>query len=272
MKSLIGLCLLSIAFQTNFSMAKEFEWSGYKWRTRPTSNRTMGPGSNLWSDADENIFIDEKGDLHLKITQNAEGKWVCAEVAMVESLTYGTYEFELSSRYDKLAKNTVVGLFTYISPDSVAKQIGRNVGDEKPDTPHEIDIEMTGSWGDANLFFTTHDPDVQSPSQNFYEPLTGDHTTHRFTWRPEEIVWSSYHGHVAGQADPPNPIIEQRSNDNHGKPAVARYVGPVIPQDLNERVLVNFWIFNEKLPDPAPSDGKEQELVVHSFHFTPLSE
>ncbi|MDA8744967.1 glycoside hydrolase family 16 protein [Rubripirellula amarantea] len=272
MLKLISQCLLVLVLLADFAVAKEFHWSGYQWRTRPTSDRTMGPGKNLWSDEEQNIFIDDDGNLHLKITQNAAGKWVCAEVMLVESLTYGTYEFELSSRYDTLAKNSVVGLFTYISPASVARKTGGIIGNDVPDTPHEIDIEMTGAWGDANLFFTTHDPDVQSPSHGFYQPLSGNETTHRFTWRPREIRWSSFHGHVAGQANPPDPIIEQRSNENHEKPASVQYTGPVIPKDLDEKLMINFWIFNETKPEPVPSDGKEQELIVHSFRFTPLAD
>ncbi len=272
MRIIVCLFFLVSSGLVDCAISKTFEWSGYQWRTRPTSDRTMGPGKNLWSDADENIFIDEKGDLHLKITQNEAGRWVCAEVSLVESLTYGTYEFELASRYDTLATNTVVGLFTYLSPSSVAKKTDKLVGDGTPDTPHEIDIEMTGSWGDANLFFTTHDPDIRSPSVNFFEKLKGDFTTHRFVWRPDQIVWSSFHGHVAGQTDPEFPIVEQRTGDAQGKKATWKYRGPVIPQDLDEHLMINFWIFSNNLPESVPADGKEQELVVHSFRFTPLND
>ena len=51
---------------------------------------------------------------------------------------------------------------------------GGIVGNGKPDTPHEIDIEFTGAWGDANHFFTTHDPDIKSPGQGFFHSLDQD--------------------------------------------------------------------------------------------------
>ena len=63
------------------------------------------------------------GDLHLKI-RKVGNVWYAAELDLVSSLSYGTYEWELSSRYDQFADNTVVGLFTYQSPASVASQAG----------------------------------------------------------------------------------------------------------------------------------------------------
>jgi hypothetical protein len=42
---------------------------------------------------------------------------------------------------------------------------------------------------------------VTAPSANFYQALTGDLTTHRFTWEPGRIEWNSYNGHVAGVDD-----------------------------------------------------------------------
>jgi hypothetical protein len=76
---------------------------------------------------------------------------VAAEIDLTQSLGYGTYQWELCSRYDRFPSNVAVGLFTYISPRSVARQTNGVVGNRKPDTSHEIDIEFTGAWGDANL-------------------------------------------------------------------------------------------------------------------------
>jgi hypothetical protein len=49
------------------------------------------------------------------------------------------------------------------------------------------------------------------------------------------------------------------------------YSGPVIPRDLDEIPIINFWIFDGKPSETGPVGGKPQELIVHSFKFTPLA-
>jgi hypothetical protein len=237
---------------------------------RTSAGSLQGPGPNIFSDSSQNVFVDPNGDLHLKIIQGADGKWTASEIDMTQSLGCGTYEWEVSSRYDQFAKNAVGGLFTYLDPASVARQTGGVIGNGIADTPHEIDVEFTGAWGTGNLYFTTQDPDVQAPSKNLYQALTGDFTTHRFVWKVNSIDWASYNGHVAGVVDPPNPIVEQRSGPNLGKPATFHYVGPVVPRDLNEIPIINFWLSGDNVATAGPTNGQGQELIIHSFKYTPL--
>lgn len=270
-------CLIAFAFALVASMnaiakAETFDWSGYRWQARTSNGNLQGPGPNLFSDSKENVFVDDKGDLHLKITKNDDGKWVCAEASTTKSLGYGTYEWEVSSRYDTLASNVVVGLFTYSSPENIARQTKGVIGNKIADTPHEIDIEFTGAWGDANVFYTSHDPDIKPPSRGFYQALNGDYTTHRFTWKPGSIHWESFNGHVAGKKNPGNAITEERKGEGEGKPATFTYEGPVVPKDLDEKVIVNFWLFDQKSEEKSPSDGKPQEVIIHSFRYAPLEE
>lgn len=250
--------------------ARNITWSGYSWWVRDSGGATQGPGSNIFSNSTENVFVDDNGDLHLRIVQLPNGKWAAAEVDLNQSLSYGTYEWELSSRYDQFATNVVGGLFTYLDPGRAANQSGGVIGNGIPDSPHEIDIEFTRSWGSANLYYTTHDPDIQSPSTNFYQALAGDYTTHRFTWEPDRITWGSYHGHVAGVANPEFPIVEQRSGPNNGRAALHTYTGPVVPKDLNEIPIINFWIDGNNGSNVGPANGQMQEMIIHSFTFTLL--
>lgn len=271
----IGTALASWALIACFcqaTVARNINWSGYSWWVRTSGGAPQGPGPNIFSDSPENVFVNDNGDLHLRITRLPNGKWVAAEVDMNQSLGYGTYEWEVSSRYDQFAPNVVGGLFTYLSPQGVASQTGGVIGNGQPDTPHEIDIEFTGAWGNANLYHTTHDPDIQSPSTNYLQTLTEDFTTHRFTWTPRSISWGSYNGHVAGVEDPPFPIVEQRPGPRNGNPAVHTYDGPVVPKDLNEIPIINFWIFDENPSTDGPSNGQPHELIIHSFTYTPLED
>lgn len=263
-------CALFLLFRTT-SFAETIKWSGYEWEVRSTHGEPAGPGPNIYSDSKENIFIDSKGHLHLKIVKNNIDKWTCSEISLTKSLGYGTYEWEVASKYDDFQKNVVAGFFIYQSPNEVAKQLSRKTGDGKADTPHEIDIELTNAWGDGNLFFATHDPDIKSPVFDFYQKLNGSYTTHRFKWKPKSIKWESYHGHVAKQTSPKNPITEQRDGKSKGTPASITYDGNVIPKASSEKTRINFWIFGDKSSPKAPSLTREEELVIHNFYFTPAT-
>ncbi|TWT50322.1 hypothetical protein Pla22_30640 [Rubripirellula amarantea] len=92
-------------------MANQFEWRSHS-----------GARAEYFFDDKENVFVDDDVNLHLKITQRDDGRWSASEVSLTQSLGYGTYQWEVASRYDGLPSNVVVGLFTYISPQSVAEQ------------------------------------------------------------------------------------------------------------------------------------------------------
>ena len=49
------------------------------------------------------------------------------------------------------------------------------------------------------------------------------------------------------------------------------YRGPVIPEDLDEIPIINFWILGDQPSETGPVGGKPQELIVHRFTFTPLA-
>ena len=267
----LALALTAVSAPTPCA-ARTIDWSGYSWWVRTSNGNPQGPGPNIFSDSTQNVFIDASGNLHLKIRKDANNKWLASEIDLNQSLSYGTYEFEVSSRYDQFAANVVGALFTYLSPESVASQTGGSLSNGIPDTPHEIDIEFTKAWGSGHLYFTTHDTETPSHSKNYFQPLTGDFTTHRFTWEPGRIIWESFHGHVAGVANPPFSIIEQRPGVNNGQPARYIYTGPIVPQDLNEIPILNFWISANNASTVGPTGGAEQEMIVHSFNFTPLED
>ena len=80
---------------TAAATARTLSFSGYTWNVKASGGAAWGPGSNVYSDAARNVWVDEAGRLHLKITQEA-GVWTCAEVLMMgDPLGFGTYEFEV---------------------------------------------------------------------------------------------------------------------------------------------------------------------------------
>ncbi len=250
---------------------RTLDWSGYSWSVRDSKGQEGGPGRNVFSADPDHVFVDEQGNLHLSVWKDAAGVWTCSEVVLDEKLGYGTYEWEVSTRYDLWADNIVGGLFTYLGPPKVAAQTAGEIGNGQPDTPHEIDIEFTGAWGPGNLFYTTHDPDVKSPSVSYNAPLPDEKTTQRFTWSEGRIVWESFHGHVARSTEATEPIVGKLTGGDH-RSEVAGWVyeGPVVPEPLNETLNMNLWIFDKGDWPDHPTNERPHKMVVKSFTFTPL--
>lgn len=221
---------------------QKISFSGYQWQVRPAGNG--GPGPNLW--APGNVWVDKNGWLHLKISHDGNG-WHCAELETTRKLGFGRYQFQVIGRVDQLDPNVVLGLFDYPSPGA------------GPDGTNEIDIEFA-QWGDAKAphgNYTVYPP-KRGPGQastSFPFALDGDYTTHRFVRGQRQVSFQSLYGH-------------QEGNANEFKSWVFR------PRNYQRRVPqkplpvhLNLWLFQ----GAAPTDGKEVELTIRSFKFTPMA-
>jgi len=146
-------------------------FAGRIWRVK-RSNTRVGPGPNLFSGT--NVCLGPKG-LHLRITQDARGRWRSGEVFLPTSLGYGTYEWTVTGRVDRLNAQAVLGLFVYES-----------------DTK-EIDIEFA-RWGWAadptNAQYVIQPWDEPGNLQRFTMPELGS-SVHRFTWQPGSVAFVS---------------------------------------------------------------------------------
>jgi hypothetical protein len=188
--------------------------------------------------------MDDKGRLHLKISRKND-RWACAEVSTTRRFGFGTYQFQVVGRVDQLDRNVVLGLFNYPP---------RSVG---PDGTNEIDIEFA-RWGlpDApigNYTIWPAEQGVKQTSKTFSFTLTDDDTTQRFTWKKESILLQSLRGH------------RDDSDEEFGRwlfhPADYQRRIPQQPMP----VLINLWLFRGK----APTDGREVEIILMGFKFTP---
>jgi len=129
----------------------------------------LGPGSNNWSR--ENVFVDSKGFLHLRIDKK-DGKWFCAEIYTKDRAQCGEYIFYLDSNVEMLDKNMVLGLFLY------------------EDDNKEVDIEFYNGEGYYCI--------QQKETYRFTLNLTGSYSEHRIWFYPYSIEFESYHGHSWG--------------------------------------------------------------------------
>lgn len=189
------------------------------------------PGKNYWNDSKDAVFVDSKGRLHMKITK-VDGQFYSSEVYLKNSLGYGTYQFEVAgkSEVDKLDQNLVLGLFLY------------------QDNEHELDIELS-NWkypeGD-NLLYSVQP--YKNPGNMKSTKINLDRSKkskYSIKWRPNYVRFR------ASQKGMESFSWKYRGKDNF-KPG-------------EEFLAINFWMID----GTPPSDGKEKEVIIRNFKFTP---
>jgi len=214
------------------------EFSGYTWRVKK-KDVPYGPGPNYFSDSQSNVWVDEAGYLHLKITSR-DNRWYCAEVVTEQSFGYGTYRFYLSGDVDRLNENVTLGLFTW--------------SDDPAYHYREIDIELA-RWSDPandNGQFVVQPWYTNGNMVRFPIRLDDADSVYSFEWRAESIVFlAAYDNAALAEADRTIYTWE--------------YTGPDIPRPGDENARINLWLVNG-LP---PSDGQEVEVVIRKFEFIP---
>lgn len=221
------------------AQANDIQFGGYAWTVRSGQG---GPGPNAWDE--KNVWLDSPTNLHLKISHR-DGRWSCAEITMQKRLGFGRYDFQLTSRLDRFDDNVVLGLFNYPT---------RDVG---PDATHEIDIEFA-RWGAAknpigNYTIWPVEKTLKQISKSFAFTQTAEETTHWFTWSSNQVHFLSLRGHQSDERE-----------------VFSRWVYK--PDDAARRIShqpmplhINLWLFRGE----PPKDGKEVEVIVNAFRFTP---
>jgi len=204
-----------------------------------------GPGPNAWSA--QNVWVDAKGRLHLKIAYR-DGQWSCAEIYTTQPLGFGTYTFKIAGHPEALGDNVVLGLFNYPTPD-----IG-------PDGTNEIDIEFA-TWGGAQPQHGnwTVWPAVEGhpPTTFAFDPASrSSPSTFAFDWSADRVTYMAYGREKPRRVDrydalwtfaPPNPQV-------------------LVPQHAMPLHL-NLWLFQGK----PPADGKDVEVIVTGLQYTPAT-
>ena len=205
------------------------EFSGYQWQVK-SSNEGVGPGPNYFSDSTDNVWVDSRGRLHLKLTYS-NGRWYCAEVINTQSLGLGRYSFQLGSPVSDLDPNVVLGLFTW--------------SDDPAYNNREIDIEFS-RWAKADDL--TNGQYVVQPYQRTrnlrrisQRPLAS--STHSFDWRRTAVRFAS----------------------SSAAPSTWTYRGSDVPVPGSEDVRMNLWLFRGAFP----TNGGPAEVIVKSFKFEP---
>lgn len=216
------------------------QFSGYEWTVRDQGSNLSGPGPNVWDGS--NVWVDESGDLHLKLT-HAEDGWHSAEVTMTQYLGFGMYQFQVIGSIDQLDPNVVLGLFNYPTED---------VG---TDGTNEIDIEFA-RWGNpaapiGNFTVWPAQTGIEQTSKSFPVELNGTYTTHRFIWQSQQIFFQSLHGHTD---DNGNEFANWLYRPDEPFAHISQHPMPI---------HINLWLFQGQ----PPMDGNEVEIIIHNFFF-----
>jgi len=216
------------------------QFSGYDWYVKASGGVRVGPGPNRFSDDAANVWVDDQGRLHLKITRT-KNVYRCAEVVSALSFGHGTYRWYLDSPVDAMDPNVVLGLFTW--------------SDTSPYANGEIDIEFS-RWGKAsspNSQFVVQPYSDPGHRWRFLLPSGALQTTHSFTWRPTDVFFESLLGHPPEPVDP-GLILQQYLFQEPW----------LIPTDENARI--NLWLYRGS----SPAAGAQLEVVIRAFEFVPL--
>jgi hypothetical protein len=224
--------------QTYDGYSRRIDFSGYTWAVKDHGSQKAGPGPNFFSASSDNVWVDDAGRLHLKITKS-KGKWAAAEVISLCSFGYGTYRFYLDSEVDKLDPNVVLGLFTW--------------SDDPADNHIELDIEFS-RWANPNNLnaqYVVQPYDTPGNIFQFWQPAAWAQTTQTLSWTPGSAAFESYTGHWA-------------SGQSEGPFASHEFIAG-IPSPGNENARINLWLFRGR----APSDRKPVEAIISRFEFEP---
>lgn len=239
-------------------------FSGRKWDIKIGFN---GPGPNTFSNHYDNVWVDEKGYLHMAIRKHDDGNWYSSEVVSQDNLGYGTYVFTVQGNPLEFASNVVLGLFTW----------DNNTFFEQANS--EVDIEFS-KWGvetDRNPLTTSVQPvwfGQHYPERSFQHvvdsTLIQGVSTHLFTWTDTLITWKSFRGEDWRNATPfstwqfdlDHPPRIKYENGLQSQPIVI----PVPGATTNARI--NFWTLTSIAQ--GPSDGREHEIVIRKFEYLPL--
>jgi hypothetical protein len=221
-----------------FFVSKEhrtIEFAGYTWDVKAGFGN---PGSNFWANDSSNVWIDGLNRLNLTLSPKDNGRWYATEVISQQTFGFGTYTFFIDASPAEFDPHVVAAIFLF------------------KDEENEIDIEFS-RWGDKeNYQFGNYvvQP-AEYPGNHFRFPIltNGSYTTHRIEWMPDQIVFSSWHGHYPEA--PEGKIISQW-----------QYAGDHVPDADGIKLFFNIWLFRGIQPK---SDASEI-FTIAGFDYQPI--
>jgi hypothetical protein len=211
------------------------QFAGYTWLAKVASTPT-GPGPNYFSDSPASVWVDDQGQLHLRLAPGDDGLWYAAEVVCTSTFGYGSYRFSVGSPVSGLDPNVVLGLFTW--------------NDDPAQNHRELDIEFArfGDRADMPGRYTVQPYQQTGNTFGFAQPMVAQ-SLHLFTWTAGAVAFESQ----VVQGGVPGGVIAQHTFTRD------------IPSPGGEHVRMNLWL-DQGSP---PTDGQPAEVVLQGFSFSP---
>jgi hypothetical protein len=236
---LIGLNMAKA--EPGVSTKRDITFSGHIWKVKSSESR-VGPGANFFSDSKDNVWVDDAGKLHLKITKS-EGRWYCAEIISTDCFGLGTYRFDVSTPLEKLDPNITLGLFTWSDSYLYAHR--------------EIDIECS-KWGRVddtnNAQFVVQPYQPRGRLLRYHVPENLEAATYGFMWKSNSVLFQCVEGHPTILTT--NTTVIQTWN----------FTKSSIPLPGDENARMNLWLCAGR----APIDAKNTEIIISKFEFLPI--
>ncbi|HWP68149.1 MAG TPA: glycoside hydrolase family 16 protein [Rectinemataceae bacterium] len=209
---------------------RDIEFAGITWGLRQSSS-PANPGPTAFSNAENQVWVDEAGKLHITL-QKRDEVWTGAELMAKKDAEYGTYRFDVDSSLHDLDPNIVFGFFTW--DGKAAKKFNR-----------EIDIEIA-SWNvpqGKSGWFTVQPYDKAGNQYSFDLPPASLYSF-EMRWEPGAVAFAC---HADGESL-----------------ASWRFEGEV-PDPGRARLRINLWLFKGM----APAGSGPYEIVVSNLRYEP---
>jgi hypothetical protein len=216
-------------------------WSDHDWTVTNGAMAGVAPGRP------SNVFVDARGFLQLRITRSATTT-TAAELFTTDTMGYGTYQWQVDGRVDRMDPAAVLGLFPY-GPEA---GVGRDGEDE-------LDVEFS-KWGhslcrghcnaDFTFYPSTGNRSLGPAEMDFHASLHGGHVTARLIWSATTVTGIVMAGLV--------PM---------GRTTHVLRLWTFTPTDPQARIPnqplpvgMNLWCFQH-------ATASSQSLVIRSFRF-----
>jgi hypothetical protein len=214
---------------------KTINFSNIDWDVKQGDH--LPPRCNNWKD--DNVRVDEKGWLHLKIRKDDE-TWYSSEIVSKNFYGYGEYLFYVIGKIDDYDPMIILGMFSY------------------RDDKNEVDIEIA-NFGDLHsnkksVFHTVQDDRKNGKFCTKAKlNLQGDATSHKIIRSPSQIEWQSYYGHYES---PPSSLI-------------LKTIAPIHKPVEKAKIHINFFLYNA-CNGLADKSKKEAEIIIKHVNYRRL--
>ncbi|HPO14083.1 MAG TPA: DUF5011 domain-containing protein [Candidatus Hydrogenedentes bacterium] len=215
---------------------------GDDWEVKGPNDHTMGPGPNYFSDAEDAVWVDLDGHVHLTI-QGED----CTEIISRQTVGYGTVSFVVKGRTDLFDKNVVFGGFTWdpFASESFFREIDAVEISQFHDQA-EVTLHQTIQPCSKCELCTGHC--YQAP---FALNDEDDSITVYMTWQPGYVELRSYYGSFDLMNLPPLSELILKSE----------FSGSMVFEPGLENFRFNLWLFNGELT----TTGLDYEVEITNF-------